>query len=616
MTSQFIGEYRVLRKLGAGGMASVYLAAHRDVPNLRTVLKELSDSQLVDRFRREADKLALLDGHSGICQIKHFFEDNGRFYIVMEYIEGPTLDDLIRSEHPPDVADSLEFVRSILATLDFAHQQGIIHRDIKPTNVMIDRNGNVKVIDFGIAKGATDPDLTQVGSSLGSPRYMAPEQFGSDRDVDWVRCDIYAVGVTLYHLLTHDFPFQGADIFEMREAKLTQDPAPPSQLNPAIPPELDAIVLKAISREPRDRYASAAAMRAALSMECATTAVADRPRRDVTEVFSAGLAKEHERRVPARAEAETPPRAPVSQPKRQPAAVRPWYRRRSVAVASALLVAIIAIGSVVALRPDSPSLPPVLDAPKADAVLVDPLVCFRWHGGGGESPYELELATDPAFTAPRTFNVIAADSLRLDAPLGDGVHYWRVRPDAPIGKPTRPWSSTGLFRIAVPAKAVAYLTVIIRPKGELQVDGIMIGWETTKKLTMVPDVPHVILVSNPESLEKQKSEVMTLKPDENREILFDLGVPKPRPLPVTAAATVQVRIGAQVNKESVTKASVSIDGRLIDDETTCTLSLPVGQHKIVVTRTIDGVVWEGSDTVTLSAGMARQDIQIEMRPGR
>ncbi len=264
MTDVFIGKYKVIRKLGAGGMASVYLASHRDVPSLRTVLKELGDIQLADRFRREADKLAQLDGHGGICQIKHFFEAEGKFYIVMEYIEGPTLDELVRGDNPPDLLRCLDITRSILGTLDFAHRMGVVHRDIKPTNIMIDRIGQVKIIDFGIAKGAADPDLTQVGASLGSPRYMAPEQFNAAAAIDWVRCDIYAVGVTLYFLLTRDYPFKAASIHEMCEAKRLGLVEPPSRLNPAIPPWLEAVVLRAMAKDPAERYASAAEMRAAL----------------------------------------------------------------------------------------------------------------------------------------------------------------------------------------------------------------------------------------------------------------------------------------------------------------------------------------------------------------
>ena len=145
---------------------------------------------------------------------------------------------------------------------------------------------------------------------------------------------------------------------------------------------------------------------------------------------------------------------------------------------------------------------------------------------------------------------------------------------------------------------------------------------------MVPGVPHEIQVSNPESIEKQKSVTLTLQPDENREIQFDFSPARPRVQASTPSAspsaspsaapakTVQVRIGAQVNQVPVAKASITLDGRPIDDETTCTLELAVGRHEIVVTRTIDGVAWVGRRTVELAAGMARQDIQIEMRPGR
>ena len=202
MTDEHIGNYKVIEKVGAGGMAKVYLAVHKDVPNLKVVLKILSDSRLIDRFRQEADKMALLDGHGNICQIKHFFNHEDNLVIAMEYIQGKTLEELINAREKIPVKEAVDIAIKVLETLQFAHKKKIYHRDIKPSNIMIDNSGQVKIIDFGIAKAEDDPDLTVAGSACGTPSYMAPEQFTPSVRTNYALVDIYAVGTTLFHMLT------------------------------------------------------------------------------------------------------------------------------------------------------------------------------------------------------------------------------------------------------------------------------------------------------------------------------------------------------------------------------------------------------------------------------
>ena len=224
---QFIGEYRVLQKIGAGGMGKVFLAVHRDVPNLKVILKTLTDPRLADRFHQEADKLALLDGHPAICRIKHFFQYGEELVIAMEYIEGLTLDKKYELEGQPSIDEAVKMVCEILDILEFAHGKGIAHRDIKPSNVMIDKAGRIKVIDFGIAKAESDPNLTQAGAGLGTPAYMAPEQFNPSPDTNFAIADVYAAGTCLYFLLTGKLPFKADNEFAMRDAKLFSKPAKP-----------------------------------------------------------------------------------------------------------------------------------------------------------------------------------------------------------------------------------------------------------------------------------------------------------------------------------------------------------------------------------------------------
>ena len=192
MTEQLIGNYKILDKIGAGGMAKVYLAVHKDVPNLKVILKILTDSRLVERFKQEADKLALLDGNPNICRIKHFFNHGEDIVIAMEYIDGITLDKKIKTDGRITIDESLRIIRDVLGVLAFAHGKGIYHRDIKPSNIMLDSEGNVKVIDFGIAKAKSDPNLTIAGTSCGTPPYMAPEQFTPSEDTNYALVDVYA----------------------------------------------------------------------------------------------------------------------------------------------------------------------------------------------------------------------------------------------------------------------------------------------------------------------------------------------------------------------------------------------------------------------------------------
>lgn len=264
MEEKYIGNYKILKKIGAGGMARVYLAVHKDVPNLKVVLKVLTDARLADRFRQEADKLALLDGHPNICRIKHFFNHGEDFVIAMDFIEGETLDQRIEDGKKLDIREALHIISELLDTLETAHRKDISHRDIKPSNIMIDNAGNIKVIDFGIAKSKTDPNLTIAGTSCGTPAYMSPEQFNPPEDLDYRLVDIYAAGTTLYRLTTGELPFKGDNEFAIRDSKLFEEPPRPRKLNPEISSRLEKIIMKSISKEPSQRYQSASEMREAL----------------------------------------------------------------------------------------------------------------------------------------------------------------------------------------------------------------------------------------------------------------------------------------------------------------------------------------------------------------
>ena len=260
MSKEFLGEYKVIRKVGEGGMAEVFLAHHKDVPDNRVILKKLKDPSSGKSFRKEANNLAKLNEHQNICTIFHFFTDDDKTIIVMQYIEGATLKDIIESEKKLPISVVLKLAVDLLRIISYAHERKIYHRDIKPGNIMVDKQGDLKVIDFGIAKDEADPEQTAARIFSGTPLYAPLEQFNPMAKIDWPKADVYAIGTTLYLMVTGKLPFRGRNWSEIAESKRLAEPPAPSSLVPETPKEFDRIILKAISRLPEDRYANAGEM--------------------------------------------------------------------------------------------------------------------------------------------------------------------------------------------------------------------------------------------------------------------------------------------------------------------------------------------------------------------
>ena len=262
--SLFAGRYRVTRKLGGGGMADVYLAEDQELGR-RVAVKILheryaNDEQFVERFRREATHAAGLS-HPNIVSIFDRGETDGSYFIVMEYVEGRTLKELIRGRGPCPIPVAIAYTRQILSGLRYAHRNGVIHRDIKPHNVIVDPEGVVKVTDFGIARAGAS-QMTEEGAIIGTAQYLSPEQ-ARGAPVDQTS-DLYSTGIVLYELLTAEVPFSGDTPVEIAMKHLSEIPNPPSDLRAEVPDDLDNVVLRALSKEPADRYQSAAAMDADL----------------------------------------------------------------------------------------------------------------------------------------------------------------------------------------------------------------------------------------------------------------------------------------------------------------------------------------------------------------
>lgn len=255
-------RYRVLRRLGSGGMADVWLA--EDTHLQRNVALKvlhgrfLQDPQFVARFQREAESAAGLQ-HPNIVGVYDRGQDDGVNYIAMRYVEGPTLKELIERGLTPEQAVAL--VRQVLQGAGFAHRNGIVHRDLKPQNVIVDEEGKAVVTDFGIARAGVS-EITQTGSVLGTPHYLSPEQ-AQGFEVTAVS-DLYSIGVMLYEALTGRVPFEGESAVAVAMKQVSQTPQRPSSINPQVSPALDAVVMRALEKDPGQRFQSADAFIAAL----------------------------------------------------------------------------------------------------------------------------------------------------------------------------------------------------------------------------------------------------------------------------------------------------------------------------------------------------------------
>jgi eukaryotic-like serine/threonine-protein kinase len=347
----FDGRYRVLRKLGSGGMANVYLAEDEELGR-RVAVKILNDryandDRFIERFRREAKSAAGLS-HPNIVSIYDRGEAEGTYYIAMEVIEGRSLKELIMTREALPIDTAIGYAKQLLEALRFAHRHGIIHRDIKPHNVLVSADQHakaneprLKVTDFGIARhGASQ--MTEAGSIMGTAQYLSPEQARGAPVT--AASDLYSAGVVLYEMLTGKVPFTGDSAIEIAMKHVNDLPAPPSALRPEIPTELDQIVLRALAKDPGERYRSAEEfiedlerVEAGLPISRATSTAATAllagaagglAAGESTELLSEGptrvVAPPPPRPAPPRRPPDYPPASPYDEPPRKRKRWVPW----------------------------------------------------------------------------------------------------------------------------------------------------------------------------------------------------------------------------------------------------------------------------------------------------
>jgi eukaryotic-like serine/threonine-protein kinase len=352
---QLVNErYRLVTRIGSGGMADVW-SADDTMLHRRVALKFLhdrfaQDQQFVERFRREASSAGGLS-HPNVVGVYDRGEWEGRHFIAMEYVQGASLRDLI--DRGLSVPEAVEIVRQVLAGASFAHGRGIVHRDLKPGNVMVDSDGRARVTDFGIARAGAS-EITQTGSVMGTAHYLSPEQ-AQGMDVT-ASSDLYSIGVILYEALTGRVPFGGDSAVTIALKQVSEQPQPPSRLNPSVSRALDAVVLRALAKDPSNRFPSAAEFSRALdAAERDPSAVGDATAVYAPVAAGAGVAAAAEAAMAAEREGAEEERKGG------------WMNRRRALIIGALILALVAVAAWALSRPEQVTVPLVIDETRDEA---------------------------------------------------------------------------------------------------------------------------------------------------------------------------------------------------------------------------------------------------------
>ena len=466
-------RYELHEVVGSGGMASVWRAVDRvlDRPVAVKVLhaRLAEDPSFLERFRAEAMASARLT-HPNIVSVFDTGADGSIAYIVMELCEGETLRDRLARTGPLEPEEAAAIVVHVLNGLQFAHEHGVIHRDVKPANVLLTSDGRVKVTDFGIAKAAYQAaeDPTTTGKVLGSVPYLAPEQVEGER-LD-ARADVYGAGAMLYETITGRTPFQAETDIAAAMIRLTTDPIPPRAVRAGIPRALEAIVLRALARDREDRFASAGDMAAALSRFQSTAPVT----------------------VPAEADEAPAPRAGF---------FRSWMVVPLLAILTAAVVVMIGIAANVINSPFG-------------------------GGPGGGGPSASQSGASGSGTVGRALAIAAVTS--LDPPPGDGTEHDEDLPFATDGNPQTFWETEGYNSEDLDKPGVGIVFDLGRPE---RVDGFrmqtpLAGWRFQVR---VGDDPEALATSSGPSFTASSSMREPIPPVTGRYVVvwIDHVVPAP-----------------------------------------------------------------------------------------
>jgi len=312
-------RYRILRRIGSGGMADVYAAEDTHLGR-QVALKVLhrrfaQDQEFVERFRREASSAAGLQ-HPNVVNVFDRGRHDGTYYIAMEHLTGRTLKEIVSSEAPLEQDRVVDLGLQILQAAGFAHRHGVIHRDFKPHNVIVDDQGHAKVTDFGIARAGAS-EMTETGSIMGTAQYLSPEQ--AQGHAVTATSDLYSIGVMLYEMLAGRLPFEGESAVSIALKHLSEPPVPISQLRPDVHPALESVVMAALAKDPARRWQTAEDFGEALA--AAGAQLGEAPPPSDTSAFAPVLAP-----VPVDVDGGTPPSlAPVTEPERKRKRRWPWF---------------------------------------------------------------------------------------------------------------------------------------------------------------------------------------------------------------------------------------------------------------------------------------------------
>jgi eukaryotic-like serine/threonine-protein kinase len=417
MIDRVIGNYRIVEKVGEGGMGTVYRAVdvmlERDVA-IKAIRPELSrEPEIVERFRAEAKMLARLS-HPAIATIFSFFVDGEDVFLAMEFVRGRSLSAVLQSAGPLPWERVVPLLAGALDGIEQAHRVGIVHRDLKSDNLMVTESGTVKVMDFGIARLIGSSRLTRTGLLVGTLHYMAPEQIRGE-EVDR-RTDVYALGAVLYEMLTGRVPFQGSSDYAVLKAHVEENPAPPSSAMPGLPPWLDRAILKALAKAPDERFQTVEDLRLYLQGHGSPAAAgptfvipaADQPTLHMAPTVASA-------RPPAAATPPapaTPPPAPAATPP-MPAATPPGPPRLAMPPSTPATPPPTRFGTP-SPTPGTP--PPAPIPPSSPAQPVSQAAHPAWAGGRRLPGLFVAAAVAALLIAAVLYRVLAAPPARPRAP--------------------------------------------------------------------------------------------------------------------------------------------------------------------------------------------------------